>query len=96
MRWHSFLCSVVPEGLVSAISSSGHHALYPNNDTGSGKPMQRSIYYDCGSPVYMCRICGVCNMASLLVDLSPTKLQMFRSEAFAWMKAVGQDVKAPQ
>lgn len=87
---------IIPKEHVDITGSS--HTTYTDNDTGSGKPMQRTMCKECGSPV--CIIEGHapdmrCLQYGLFADqeLPPPKLEMFRSAACKWVNSVGQDVK---
>ncbi|KAF1353814.1 Mss4-like protein [Delphinella strobiligena] len=93
---HAF---IIPKEHVSISGTS--HKIYSDPNTGSGKPMQRSMCTECGSPV--CIIEGHapdmrCLQYGLFADqeLPPPKLELFRKHAVGWMPAVGEDVKDEQ
>lgn len=88
---------IIPKEQVTI--SGDNHVNYEDKDTGSGKPMQRSMCSYCGSPVRIIEgsapdtWCMQYGLFADEVDLPPPKLEMFRSKACAWVKAVGEDVK---
>lgn len=83
--------------------AGGVHKVFVDNDTGSGKPMQRSMCAVCGSPVCIVEASSPdarCLQFGLFadsegVDLSECKpvLEMFASKRVKWMPEVGEEVK---
>ncbi|KAJ9632297.1 hypothetical protein H2203_000701 [Taxawa tesnikishii (nom. ined.)] len=87
---------VVPKDKVTVTGSS--HQSYEDDDTGSGKPMTRTMCTKCGSPVIIIEGSAPdmrCLQYGLFADeeLPPPKMEMFRSKACRWVKEVGQDVR---
>lgn len=71
-------------------------------NTSSGKPMQRSMCTECGSPVRIIEghapdiWCLQYGLFADEVGLPKPKLKLFRSKACQWIGAVGEDVKETQ
>lgn len=71
-------------------------------NTSSGKPMQRSMCSECGSPVRIIEghapdtWCLQYGLFADEVDLPKPKLELFRSKACGWIHVVGEDVKGTQ
>jgi hypothetical protein len=89
---------MVPKEKVSISSPTSTHVTFVDPDTGSGKPMQRTMCSTCGSPVCIIEASAPdtrCLQYGLFADqeLPPPKLEMFRSKACAWVNSVGEDVK---
>lgn len=91
---------IIPKQHVTITGST--HTNYQDNDTGSGKPMERSMCSHCGSPVRIIEghapdmWCMQYGLFADEVDLPPPKLELFRNKACGWVKAVGQDVMETQ
>ena len=75
---------MVPKEKVAIV---GHeHHIYTDGNTGSGKPIQRSMCRYCGTPVTIIEAHApdtYCIQQGIFVDheLPPPKLEMFRSQA---------------
>jgi hypothetical protein len=84
------------------VSISDSHINRPDPNTSSGKPMQRSMCAECGSPVRIIEghapdtWCLQYGLFADVVDLPKPKLELFRSKACGWVDAVGEDVKETQ
>jgi hypothetical protein len=90
---------IIPKEKVVISSSSDSHATFVDKGTGSGHPMQRTMCRNCGSPVCVIEASAPdtrCLQYGLFADqeLPPPKLEMFRSQACAWVNFVGEDVKS--
>lgn len=78
------------------------HVNRSDPNTSSGKPMERSMCSDCGSPVRIIEghapdiWCLQYGLFADEVDLPKPKLELFRSKACVWINAVGEDVKETQ
>lgn len=91
----------IPKDSVISITGETHHT-YSDSDTGSGKPMQRSMCTKCGSPV--CIIEGSqpdtrCLQYGLFageVEYPKPELELFWKDACIWEKTVGKDVRETQ
>lgn len=83
---------------------AGAHIMYMDSEnTTSGKPMQRTMCKNCGSPVFVieahapdtrCLQYGL--FAGEVDELPKPKLELFRKEACSWEAVLGQDVKNTQ
>ncbi|GAB7360092.1 hypothetical protein MBLNU230_g7856t1 [Neophaeotheca triangularis] len=82
--------------------SGSTHVNYEDTKTGSGKPMQRSMCSNCGSPVRIIEghapdtWCMQYGLFADEVDLPPPKLELFRGKACTWMREIGEDVRNEQ
>lgn len=91
---------MVPKQHVEITGSS--HVTYIDPETGSGKPMERSMCSECGSPVRIIEghapdvWCLQYGLFADVVDLPPPKLELFRKRACAWMAPLGEVVKDEQ
>ncbi|KAI7085766.1 hypothetical protein KC356_g5617 [Hortaea werneckii] len=78
------------------------HVTYIDADTGSGKPMARSMCSECGSPVRIIEghapdvWCLQYGLFADEVDLPPPRLELFRKKACAWMAPLGEEIKDEQ
>lgn len=78
------------------------HAIYIDHETGSGKPMERSMCSECGSPIRIIEGHAPdiwCMQYGLFADeaeLPPPRLELFRKKACGCMAPVGQEVKDEQ
>jgi hypothetical protein len=78
------------------------HVNWSDPNTSSGKPMQRSICSECGSPVRIIEAhtpgtwCLQYGLFTDEVELPKPKLELFRSKACEWMGVVGEDVEETQ
>jgi len=90
---------LIPQQHVHITSDEDTHVEYADNDTGSGTPMQRSMCARCGSPVRIIEgsapetWCMQYGLFAGEVELPPPKVEMFRSRACGWVRAVGEDVR---
>ncbi|KAI7213359.1 hypothetical protein KC333_g6617 [Hortaea werneckii] len=84
------------------ITGPNSHVTYIDPHTGSGKPMERSMCSECGSPVRIIEghapdvWCLQYGLFADEVDLPPPKLELFRKKACAWMPPLGEVVKDEQ
>lgn len=77
------------------------HTSYMDHDTGSGKPMERSMCSGCGSPVIIVEGHAPdirCVQYGIFADqeLPAPKLELFRKSACGWQQTVGEQVKDEQ
>ena len=78
------------------------HVDRSDPNTSSGKPMQRSMCSECGSPVRIIEghapdiWCLQYGLFADEVDFPKPKLELFRSKACEWIDIVGEDVKGTQ
>lgn len=94
---------IVPKNLVSITASPPDvYATYLDHDTGSGKPMTRTMCRECGSPVVIIEgsqpevRCLQFGLFAGEVELPKPKLEMFRREACGWVGEVGEKVMQEQ
>lgn len=80
-----------------------YYKIHTDYNTGSGKPMQRSMCTECGSPVIVVEAhspdvrCVQYGMfAHHLEDLPPPRLELFRRSACGWVENVGREIKEEQ
>lgn len=92
--------SLIPKNQVTITGDT--HSNYEDPDTGSRKPMQRSLCTYCGSPVRIIEGSAPdtwCMQYGLFADevhLPPPRLELFRSKACAWVREVGKNVRQTQ
>ncbi|RYP51239.1 hypothetical protein DL768_003398 [Monosporascus sp. mg162] len=88
---------VVPEQRVSFHGSA--HKTFEDRDTGSGKPMRRTMCAECGSPVCVIEAdspdmrCLQYGLFAGQVELPRPALEMFASKRVPWINEVGEDVR---
>jgi len=87
---------VIPKDVVSVTGSS--HISYEDPNTGSGKPMTRTMCEKCGSPVIIIETSAPdmrCVQYGIFAgeELPPPKMEMFRSLACAWTNSVGEEIR---
>ena len=93
---------VIPDGKRNVDITGESHVSHNDNDTASGKPMQRSMCSHCGSPVRIIEgsapdtWCMQYGLFADEVDLPPPRLEMFRSKACAWETQVGEQIMETQ
>lgn len=81
----------------------GAHATYTDSEnTTSGKPMQRTMCRNCGSPVCVIEAhapavrCLQFGLFAGEVDLPKPRLELFRQAACRWEPVIGQKVEDTQ
>ncbi|RYP81713.1 hypothetical protein DL769_001863 [Monosporascus sp. CRB-8-3] len=88
---------VVPERRVSFHGSA--HKTFEDRDTGSGKPMRRTMCAECGSPVCVIEAdspdvrCLQYGLFAGQLELPRPALEMFASKRVPWINEVGEDVR---
>lgn len=80
----------------------GMHITYTDKSTTSGKPMQRTMCKNCGSPVCVIEAhapdtrCLQFGLFAGEVELPKPKMELFRQAACVWEPIVGETVKDTQ
>ena len=91
---------MIPKHHVSIASDCHVNRSDPN--TSSGKPMQRSMCSECGSPVRIIEghapdiWCLQYGLFADEIELPKPKLELFRGKACSWINAVGDEMKQTQ
>jgi hypothetical protein len=91
---------MIPEEKVH-VTAGEEHTTYIDDNTGSGKPMIRSMCARCGSPVIIVEGHAPnirCVQYGIFADqeLPVPKLELFRKSACGWQPAVGEQIKQEQ
>ncbi|KAH0291244.1 hypothetical protein M436DRAFT_56463 [Aureobasidium namibiae CBS 147.97] len=88
---------IVPSSDVHIAGSS--HTSYSDPDTGSGKPMTRSMCKECGSPVCIIEAsapesrCLQYGLFAGEVELPRPQVEFFGKERVVWVSEMGGEVK---
>ncbi|KAH0137176.1 hypothetical protein KCU67_g15841, partial [Aureobasidium melanogenum] len=88
---------IVPKQHVSISGST--HKSYSDPDTGSGKPMTRTMCTECGSPVCIIEAASPddrCLQYGLFageVELPKPEIEFFGKDRVVWVPEMGKDVK---
>lgn len=73
--------------------------MYQDHDTGSGKPMTRTMCVECGSPVCIIEAespemrCLQYGLFAGVVELPRPELELFAGRRVGWLNEVGKDVR---
>ncbi|KAG9692984.1 hypothetical protein KCU95_g6789, partial [Aureobasidium melanogenum] len=88
---------IVPKQHVSISGST--HKSYSDPDTGSGKPMIRTLCTECGSPVCIIEAASPddrCLQYGLFageIELPKPEIEFFGKDRVVWVPEMGKDVK---